>query len=92
MLVTVHGSTAVDFVSPTPDDRSALTQRIEAEGLLCTSDNHQLDGFVDHPAEYVNVFHSDAHIANVWSQYFESVEQLRGYLFIHDLVVCTKKG
>ena len=64
--------------------------RVEHEGLVVSGENHQLDGFVEHPNEYVNVFHSDAHIQRIWKQYFSKIAQFKGYLFTHDLLVVTK--
>jgi SAM-dependent methyltransferase len=90
MLMTVHGQTAVDFAALDRTTYAALMARVEAEGVAYTSDNHQLDGFVAHPREYVNVFHSNAHIERVWSQYFSKIVQLKGYVFTHDLLVVTK--
>lgn len=90
MLMTVHGQTAIDFAALDRPTYAALMARVEREGHTFTSDNHQLDGFVDNPREYVNVFHSDAHIQQVWSQYFTKIVQLKGYIFTHDLLVVTK--
>lgn len=90
LLVTVHGQTAIDFAALDQLTYAALMARVEREGLAVTSANHQLDGFVEHPDEYVNVFHSDAHISRVWSQYFRKIVQLKGYIFTHDLLVVTK--
>lgn len=90
LLVTVHGQTAVDFANLDPATYKALMDRVEREGIAVTSTNNQLDGFVEHPEEYVNVFHSDKHIQTVWGQFFSNIQQLPGYIFTHDLVVATK--
>ena len=90
MLMTVHGQTAIEFAALDRSTCAALMDRVEREGLAVTSDNHQLDGFVESPQEYVNVFHSHAHIQRVWSQYFSKIVQLKGYIFTHDLLVVTK--
>ena len=90
MLMTIHGQTAIDFAALDRVTYAALMARVEQEGLAFTSTNHQLDGFVEHPDEYVNVFHSDAHIKRVWSRYFSKIVQLKGYIFTHDLLVVTK--
>lgn len=90
MLVTVHGQTAIDFAALDPATYKVLMDRVEAEGLVVTSSNNQLDGFVEHPEEYVNVFHSKGHVENVWGQFFAKIERLPGYIFTHDLVVATK--
>lgn len=91
MLVTVHGQTAIDFAALDAFNYRALLRRVDQEGLVVTSSNNQLDGFVEHPEEYVNVFHSCAHIDKVWSRMFKDIKQLKGYVFTHDLVVATKK-
>jgi SAM-dependent methyltransferase len=91
LLMTVHGRTAIDFAQLTPATYPELLSRVEREGLVVTSTNSQLDGFVDHPEEYVNVFHSEKHVRDVWGQWFHSIEQLRGYIFTHDLVVASRR-
>jgi SAM-dependent methyltransferase len=91
MLVTVHGQTAIDFAGLDPSTYKALQDRVEREGLAVTSTNNQLDGFVDHPEEYVNVFHSKQHIQTVWGKHFSAIQQLPGYIFTHDLVVASKQ-
>ena len=90
LLMTVHGQTAIDFAALTPSVYEALMRRVEDEGLAVTSENHQLDGFVDKPSEYVNVFHSKTHISKVWGKFFVNIEQFPGYIFTHDLIVATK--
>lgn len=90
LLVTVHGQTAIDFANLDPATYKALMDRVEREGIAVTSTNNQLDGFVEHPEEYVNVFHSEKHIQTVWGQFFSNIQQLPGYIFTHDLVVATK--
>jgi SAM-dependent methyltransferase len=90
MLVTVHGQTTVDFASLKPADDRLLRARIEEEGLVVTSSNNQLDGFVEHPEEYVNVFHSERRIQQGWGRWFKDIKQLHGMIFTHDLVVATK--
>ncbi len=91
LLATVHGQTAVDFAQLNPTDYDALRQRIQREGLVVTSSNHQLDGFVERPEEYVNVFHAPEHIRRIWGRYFEIVDILPGYIFTHDLVIARRR-
>ncbi len=91
IMMTVHGTTAADFANLPPGDYDALLKRVESEGLAVTSDNDQLVGFVESPAEYVNVFHSHDHIRNVWGRWFNVLEVLPGYIFTHDLVVAEKR-
>lgn len=92
LLASVHGQTAIDFAALQPGVYKDLMDRVANEGLVVTSENKQLDGFVEFPAEYVNVFHSKQHIADVWGQFFADVEILPGYVYTHDLVVATKPG
>jgi ubiquinone/menaquinone biosynthesis C-methylase UbiE len=90
-LVTVHGETAINFAGLDPDEHAALTAMVNTEGLAVTSPNNQLDGFVEHPEEYVNVFHSKKHIHEVWSKYFSEITILPGYIFTHDLIIVKKQ-
>lgn len=89
-LMTVHGRTAIDFASLPPDDYVALVRRVDDEGLVVTSQNTQLNNFIGHEEEYVNCFHSDRHIREVWGRHFAEIQHLRGYIFTHDLLVCRK--
>jgi SAM-dependent methyltransferase len=90
ILMSVHGQTAIDFAALEPSVYKNLMDRVEREGLVVTSENNQLDGFVECPSEYVNVFHSQKHIRDVWGQFFVDIEILPGYVYTHDLVVATK--
>jgi SAM-dependent methyltransferase len=90
LMMTVHGQTAIDFANLTPENFRALQARVQTEGLAVTSSNNQLDGFVEHPEEYVNVFHSPEHIRTVWGRHFNDIRQLPGYIFTHDLIVARK--
>lgn len=92
ILMTVHGQTAIDFAALNPSVYKLLMDRVDREGLVVTGDNNQLDGFVEFPSEYVNVFHSPKHIRDVWGQFFANIELLPGYIFTHDLVVASKGG
>lgn len=91
LLVTLHGQTAIDFARLAPSDYSILQARVQREGLVVTSGNTQLEGFVEQPDEYVNVFHSHQHVRRDWSRYFEIVEILPGYIFTHDLVIARRR-
>ncbi|MCC7067113.1 MAG: class I SAM-dependent methyltransferase [Burkholderiales bacterium] len=90
LMVTVHGQTAIDFAGLSPTEHHALQDRLAREGLVVTSSNNQLDGFVDHPDEYVNVFHSPDYIEREWATWFGRIVRLPGYLFTHDLILATK--
>jgi SAM-dependent methyltransferase len=91
ILMTLHGQTAIDFQRLDPATYRALQQRVESEGLAVVSANAQLDGFIEHPDEYVNVYHSMAHVRDIWGKWFANISHLRGYIFTHDLVVATRK-
>ena len=90
ILMTVHGQTAIDFAGLAPGVYEDLMERVRREGLVVTGRNPQLDGFIECPAEYVNVFHSKKHIQEVWGRLFERIEILPAYLYTHDLVVARK--
>jgi SAM-dependent methyltransferase len=87
VLVTVHGETAVEFFRKPPDEYARLKAAIAGAGLLVSSLNTQLSGFVEQPGEYVNVFHDRAYIMRRWSGFFDVLRVIPGYLFTHDLVV-----
>jgi SAM-dependent methyltransferase len=91
ILMTVHGRTTVDYSGLNEAIQTELLAKIEAEGLLVGSDNTQLDGFVEQPREYVNVYHAKHHVQSVWGGFFEDIQQLEGYIFTHDLVVARKR-
>ena len=87
VLTTVHGETAVDFNRLSPPEYAKLLAAIEARGLLAGGTNHQLDGFVDEPDEYLNVFHHRDYVRRHWSRGFDVLHVIPGYIFTHDLVV-----
>jgi hypothetical protein len=55
-----------------------------------SSQNNDLDGAVEKPEEYVNVFHSLDYIRRPWSRWLDVVDILPGYVFTHDLVVLAR--
>jgi SAM-dependent methyltransferase len=87
VLTTVHGETAVDFQRLSPAEYAKLLGAIAARGLLAGGANHQLDGFVDEPDEYLNVFHHRDYVQRHWQRGFDVLDVLPGYIFTHDLVV-----
>ena len=91
VLTTVHGETAIDFHQLGPAAYAKLTAQVAREGILLGSTNSQLDGHVDHQGEYVNVFHSRDYIHARWSEYFDVVALIPGYIFTHDLVVLRRR-
>lgn len=91
LIATVHGQTAIDFAQLSPDAYATLQKRVQREGLVVTSANSQLEGFVEHPGEYVNVFHSHDHIRQEWGRFFEIIDVLPGYIFTHDLVIARRR-
>jgi SAM-dependent methyltransferase len=86
-LTTVHGETAVDFQALSPSEYVKLLATIASKGLLAGGANHQLDGFVDEPAEYLNVFHHRGYVERHWRRGFDVLHVVPGYIFTHDLVV-----
>lgn len=92
VLTTVHGETAVEFFRLAPAAYADLKARIAKEGLLVSSSNTQLRGHVEQPAEYVNVFHDRDYIARRWSQHFDVLHIIPGYIFTHDLVVMRRRS
>lgn len=87
VLTTVHGETAVDFQRLSPAEYAKLLSAIASRGLLAGGANHQLDGFVDEPGEYLNVFHDRDYVRRHWQRGFDVLHVIPGYVFTHDLVV-----
>jgi SAM-dependent methyltransferase len=92
VAVTVHGQTAIEYAGLRPDEYVALKSAVAGAGILVSSANHQLDGAVDRPEEYVNVFHSVDYVKRHWSRWFEVAVILPGYVFTHDLVVLKRRS
>ncbi len=92
VMTTVHGETAVEFFRLAPGAYRKLKAEIKREGLLVSSANTQLDGHVGTPCEYVNVFHDRDYITHRWSDCFEVLHVIPGYIFTHDLVVMRRRS
>jgi 2-polyprenyl-3-methyl-5-hydroxy-6-metoxy-1,4-benzoquinol methylase len=92
VLTTVHGETAVDFFKLPPREYAQLKAAIAEQGLMVSSGNSQLNGYVEKPEEYVNVFHDRRYIERHWSDYFDVLHVIPGYIFTHDLVVMRGRG
>lgn len=92
VLTTVHGETAVEFFRLRPDEYAHLKAAIAKKGLLISSANTQLEGHVEQPYEYVNVFHDHAYITRRWSRHFDVLHVIPGYIFTHDLVVMRRRA
>jgi SAM-dependent methyltransferase len=90
LLLTVHGTTALEFAPMAPSEVAHTQRAIAQKGLLVGGANSQIDGHADHKGEYVNVFHSHDYVRRTWSRYFDVVAILPGYIFTHDLVVLRK--
>jgi SAM-dependent methyltransferase len=91
LLATTHGRTAIDFAGLEPNDYVALMRRVVENGIMFSGENTQLDGAVDHDAQYVNVYHSKAYVRSHWKKWFDVVEIIPGYIFTHDLVVLRRR-
>ena len=90
VLTTIHGETALEYSGRPSAEYLAAMSAIRWKGLLVTGTNTQLDGFVDRPSEYVNVFHSEAYVRRRWGEYFRILHVLPGYLNTQDLVVMQR--
>jgi SAM-dependent methyltransferase len=90
VLMTIHGRTALDYAGVPPPDYEELERRISAQGLYVSGTNTQIDGYAQHKGEYVNVFHDLTYVRNRWSEYFEIITILPGYIYTHDLVIMRK--
>ncbi len=92
VLTTVHGETAVEFFRLGPHEHTCMKTAITSQGLMVSSDNAQLDGYVEAADEYVNVFHDRGYVERHWSRYFDVVHVIPGYIFTHDLVVMRRRA
>lgn len=90
LMATVHGETTINFSPMDLHARHALRVQLQREGIVVNGLNDQLNGFVEHPQEYVNTFHAPAYIQQTWGSVFDRVVRLPGYVFTHDLVLATK--
>ncbi len=88
--ITVHGRTAVEYSCRPAAEIAAAVSRLEREQFFVSNVNHQLDGFVPEPGEYVNVFHHPDYVLRHWRKYFEHIEIIPGYIYTHDLVVVQR--
>jgi ubiquinone/menaquinone biosynthesis C-methylase UbiE len=91
VLTTVHGETAVEFFRLRPREYANLKASIRRKGLIVSSSNVQLEGYVEEPREYVNVFHDREYIEGHWSSYFDVLHVIPGYIFTHDMVVLRRR-
>lgn len=90
LLVTIHNRTVVDYAMVSPEEHARLSARIDDEGFFVNASNDQLEGQIDDDDYYVNVFHSHDYVRNRWSDLFEVVDILPGFLHTHDLVVLRR--
>jgi SAM-dependent methyltransferase len=92
LLVTTHGTTALDYAGLNPTDYQTLRTCIEGQGLYVSGHNTQIEGYSEDAGEYVNVFHDASYIRRHWGQWFDILSILPGYLYTHDLVVMRKRA
>jgi hypothetical protein len=90
LLMTTHGQTAIDFSRLSPADYRRVRGQVLREGIVESGTNTQLDGYVAHEGEYVNVYHSAEYVRRTWGRYFDVMHILPGYILHHDLVVLRK--
>jgi SAM-dependent methyltransferase len=86
-LVTTHGRTTIEYAGLKPREYVDLKDSLARRGIVVGGQNDQLDGAVEHSSEYVNTFHSMDYITRRWSEHFEILGIVPGYIFTHDLVV-----
>lgn len=91
-LVTTHGQTALDFGGSEPAAYVAMRDAIARDGIVVSSRNSDLDGAVEQPEEYVNVFHSEPYVRRHWPRWLEVVAIVPGYIHTHDLVVLRRRA
>jgi SAM-dependent methyltransferase len=91
VMVTTHGQTAIDFAGLRPTEFVALQEAVNINGHFTASKNDQLDGAVDSSGEYVNVFHSTRYLRKHWSEWFEVLAIVPGYIYTHDLVILRRR-
>lgn len=92
LLMTIHGTTALDYAGVPAEAYMMLRRRIQEHGICETSTNSQIDGYAEHGGEYVNVFHHSDYVRRQWGASFEILDILPGVIFTHDLVVMRKRA
>lgn len=87
LLMSVHGDTAMLRANLPHDMLRAWRER----GFLDVGSNPGLDAVVHDKHYYRNVFHTREYIREKWSQYFDILEIIPGYIGNHqDLVIMRK--
>jgi 2-polyprenyl-3-methyl-5-hydroxy-6-metoxy-1,4-benzoquinol methylase len=88
LLMSVHGDTALCFSQP--DVKNYIL--LERNGFLDTGHDASLDKVIDLKNYYRGVYHTNWYIREKWSEYFEIIEIIPGFINNHqDLVVMRKK-
>lgn len=89
LLMTVHGNTAIGR-SGMNAERLA---RLQSHGFLDLGRNLDLVGAIPDEEYYRNVFHTQDYLHRVWTDYFEILEIVPGYIGnFHDLVIMRKRS
>ncbi|MBY0404245.1 MAG: class I SAM-dependent methyltransferase, partial [Cyanobacteria bacterium] len=64
---------------------------LQEKGFLSSGKNQALEDFIDNKDYYITAFHTHSYIRSKWSQYFEVIEIIPGFIFYQDLVILKKK-
>jgi 2-polyprenyl-3-methyl-5-hydroxy-6-metoxy-1,4-benzoquinol methylase len=87
LLMSVHGDTALCFSPPDIKNYNIL----ERDGFLDIGHDASLDDVIKLNNYYRGVYHKNFYIQEKWSEYFEIIEIIPGYINNHqDLVVMRK--
>jgi SAM-dependent methyltransferase len=88
VALTVHGSPSM---ARSEMSHTLLDDWLE-RGFLDAGMNSDLIGAIDDPSFYRNSFHSRSYVATAWSQHFEIIEYIEGYVGNHhDLVILRRR-
>ena len=90
LVMTIHGTTALNYSGLPMQPVLDLYDRVQQEGFVVTSSNDQLNDVIDDKAYYVNVMHSWPYIRRTWGQYFDVVRIVPGFFHTHDAVVLRR--
>jgi len=91
VLMTIHGLTTLNYSGIDDEGYDSVLKNLSKAGFLVTSGNIQIDEVISEKDYYVNVMHTHEYINRVWSEHFEIIQILPGYIFTHDLVVMRKR-
>jgi SAM-dependent methyltransferase len=90
LLMTTHGTTALNYGGAPAGPFQELMEKIQREGFVITSGNDQINEVLDEKGYYINVMHSKPYICLNWGQYFEVLDIIPGFIYTHDMVVMRR--